>query len=216
MSKITLGYWKSRGRAQVPRLLLSYTGASWEDVQYSQSEQWFGKDKMGLGLDFPNLPYLIEGNYNITETSAICTYIIDRSSKREELLGSSHQERAKILSVSGVITDVIDEMNKMVYDKSPEMMRAKTLEFIKPKLQQLSHFRGKKEFIFGRLTLADFLVSEMSSYVEHIFPEIVKEFPILTEVRNKFESLPEIKKYYSQVNAIKAPFTSPMTATLKF
>ena len=126
MSKITLGYWKSRGRAQVPRLLLSYTGAAWEDVQYSQSEQWFGKDKMGLGLDFPNLPYLIEGNYNITETNAICTYIIDRSSKREELLGATHQERAKILSVSGVITDVIDEMNKMVYDKSPEMMRAKT------------------------------------------------------------------------------------------
>ena len=70
--------------------------------------------------------------------------------------------------------------------------------------------------MFGRLTLADFLVSEMSSYVEHIFPEIVKEFSFLTEVRNRVESLPEIKKYYSQVNAIKAPFTSPMTATLKF
>ena len=66
MSKVTLGYWKIRGRGQVPRLLLAYTNAIWEDVQYTSPEQWFGGDKNSLKLDFPNLPYLIEGDFRIT------------------------------------------------------------------------------------------------------------------------------------------------------
>lgn len=47
---IKLGYWGIRGRGQVPRLLLAYTGAAWEDVKYTDPTQWFGKDKQTLGL----------------------------------------------------------------------------------------------------------------------------------------------------------------------
>jgi glutathione S-transferase len=216
MKKITLGYWKSRGRAQVPRLLMAYTGASWEEVAYTEPEKWFGKDKMALGLDFPNLPYLIDGNFNVTETSAICMYIIERSNKKETLMGSTSQERAKIINATGVIMDIMEEMHRMAYDKSPEMLRTKTWESTKPKLQQLSHFKGKKEWLFDRLTLADFMLSEMSFYIENMFPEGFKEFPFLMEVRIHFESLPEIKKYYSQPTAMKGPFTSPTMASMKF
>lgn len=41
--QITLGYWGLRGRAQVARLLLAYTGADWKEVHYT--DNWFGKDK---------------------------------------------------------------------------------------------------------------------------------------------------------------------------
>jgi hypothetical protein len=34
-NKVTLGYWGIRGRGQIPRLLLAYTNAVWEDVQYN-------------------------------------------------------------------------------------------------------------------------------------------------------------------------------------
>ena len=34
-SEITLGYWGIRGLAQVARLLLEYTGASWKDKKYT-------------------------------------------------------------------------------------------------------------------------------------------------------------------------------------
>lgn len=79
--KVSLGYWRVRGRAQVPRLLLAYTGALWEDVQYTSPEQWFGGDKEKLGFGFPNLPYLIDGDFKITESGAIIQYIIERSHK---------------------------------------------------------------------------------------------------------------------------------------
>ncbi len=65
-SKVTLGYWRIRGRGQVPRLLLAYTGAIWEDIQYTAPEQWFANDKQQLHLDFPNPPYLAEGDFKIT------------------------------------------------------------------------------------------------------------------------------------------------------
>ena len=32
--KIKLGYWELRGRGQVLRLLLAYSGLEWEDVKY--------------------------------------------------------------------------------------------------------------------------------------------------------------------------------------
>lgn len=81
--KIVLGYWGVRGVGQVCRLLLAYTGAVWEDVRYSEREQWFEKDKKELGLAFPNLPYLIEGDFKLTESTAIAWYIVARSDKRE-------------------------------------------------------------------------------------------------------------------------------------
>jgi hypothetical protein len=43
--KVTLGYWAIRGRGQISRLLLAYTGAVWEDVKYTEPGQWFNGDR---------------------------------------------------------------------------------------------------------------------------------------------------------------------------
>ena len=61
-----LGYWPIRGLGQVSRLFLAYSGLKWKDVKYTNN--WFGKDRTGLGLQFPNLPYLIDGEFKITES----------------------------------------------------------------------------------------------------------------------------------------------------
>ena len=61
-----LGYWGVRGGGQVSRLLLGYTGLEFEDVRYTEREKWFEDDKKNLGLDFPNLPYLIDGDFKFS------------------------------------------------------------------------------------------------------------------------------------------------------
>ena len=66
--KLKLGYWKSRGRAQIARLILAYNDVDFEDVLYSDPDKWFKNDKQSLGLDFPNLPYLIDDNTKIKLT----------------------------------------------------------------------------------------------------------------------------------------------------
>lgn len=82
----TLGYWGIRGLAQPIRFLLAYLGVEYTNKNYLAPEEWFGKDKNDLGLDFPNIPYLIDGDVKITESSAIPVHLIKKH-KRNELLG---------------------------------------------------------------------------------------------------------------------------------
>ena len=49
-------------------------------------EQWL-QDKNSLGLDFPNLPYLIDGEIKITETIAIQKYLANKYD--QSLLGAN-------------------------------------------------------------------------------------------------------------------------------
>lgn len=65
-SPVKLGYWDIRGLAQVSRLLLVYNGIDFKDIRYQDRSKWFDDDKKNLGLNFPNLPYLIDGDYSIT------------------------------------------------------------------------------------------------------------------------------------------------------
>lgn len=95
MATVTLGYWKIRGLAQYLRHLLSYTETEFQEVQYDNQDKWFKEDKNNISFDFPNLPYLIDGEFRLTESSAIAKYIINRSGKTE-LLGRNSQDQGKI------------------------------------------------------------------------------------------------------------------------
>ena len=57
-----------------------------------------------MGLDFPNLPYLIDGNVKITETLAIHQYLADKWDK--SLGGPDPKTRAKTVMVANVIMDL--------------------------------------------------------------------------------------------------------------
>lgn len=91
--KVKLAYWGIRGLAQTIRHLLAYSGVDFEDFSYTEGDVWFKEDKLHLGLDFPNLPYLIDGEYNITESSAIQRYVIQKWG-RADLLGKNIKDNA--------------------------------------------------------------------------------------------------------------------------
>lgn len=90
-SKPTLGYWNIRGLGAQIRYLLHYLGVEFEDRMYAAGpapdfdrSEWLN-EKYTLGLDFPNLPYLIDDGVRLTETAAIMKYLC--SKWRPELLG---------------------------------------------------------------------------------------------------------------------------------
>ena len=65
--EISPGYWDIRGLAQPTRMLAAYLKAPLKDELYAVGEapeynrdSWLSV-KPTLGLDFPNLPYLIDG-----------------------------------------------------------------------------------------------------------------------------------------------------------
>ena len=115
MPKITLGYWKIRGLAQVARLLLAYTEIDFEDVHYTDPDKWFKEDKFGLGFDFPNLPYIVDGDFKLTESIAIYKYIINKSGKTD-LLGKNSRDQGKIEAILGTLKDAMKDLMGLMFN----------------------------------------------------------------------------------------------------
>ena len=79
-------------RGNVNRYLLAYAGVDFEDKRYDVTSadgvaEWMKRDKQSLGFDFPNLPYIIDGDFKLTESKAVSTYICDKWAP--ELLGTT-------------------------------------------------------------------------------------------------------------------------------
>src|SRR2546430_1074756 len=86
-----LGYWNIHGRAQPIRLLLAYTGVDYEDKRYADFGEWM-TDKHTLGLNFPNLPYYLDGSVKLTQSSTIIRYI----GRTNQLDGQSPDEKLRV------------------------------------------------------------------------------------------------------------------------
>jgi glutathione S-transferase len=206
--KVKLGYWGIRGLAQVPRLLLSYFGVDFEDYLYTDRDVWFSEDKVNLGLNFPNLPYLIDGEYSITETAAILRYIIEKWGNKE-LLGKDIHDSARLDSFLSIFNEVMGAIRGLYFNKDYETAKAGVLEKFLPKLQLLNSNIGEKQFVLGYLTLADFVVAENSHFLERLFPEEYKTLPFLQRIRDTINNLPQVVAYYAKPTAFKGPFLPP-------
>ena len=77
--KVVIGYWGIRGRAQVLRHIASYCGLNFEDKIYTSPEQYQG-DYTSIG-DFPNLPYIQDGDFFMSETLGCAIYLARRGGK---------------------------------------------------------------------------------------------------------------------------------------
>ena len=86
-NKPILAYWDIRGLAEPIRAMLHYAGVEFTDKRYpygpgttwaerdtSIRKYWY-KEKFTLGLDFPNIPYWIEGDLKLTQSLAIQKYL---------------------------------------------------------------------------------------------------------------------------------------------
>ena len=71
-------------------MLLSYLKVDFNDLKYGgpNAPDWFGNDKQKLGFDFPNLPYVIDGENKITEGFAILKYICHKFG-RSDMVGKT-------------------------------------------------------------------------------------------------------------------------------
>jgi glutathione S-transferase len=206
---VKLAYWGIRGLAQVPRLLLAYSGVDFEDHHYTAREKWFEEDKKGLGLNFPNLPYLLDGDFNITESRAIQNYIIRRWGKGE-LLGKDLRDNARLESFLSIFLEISGAVKGLFFNKDHETARVELLQKYSGKLDELEKFVGQNAFVLGYLSLADFIVAEDSYYIETVFPEQFKNWPFLLRIRQNFNSVPEVTNYYKSANGFKGDFYPPV------
>ncbi|KAI6652812.1 Glutathione S-transferase Mu 3 [Oopsacas minuta] len=214
--KPKLGYWKIRGLAQPIRMLLKYTNTPFQDELYElgdapeySSKSW--RDvKFTLGLDFPNLPYYIDGDFKITESGAIIRYIADKNN----LLGKDPETRARVRMVEEVICTWRTQNSKAAYSPDFEGQKANLLKDVEAKyLQKFASILEKGPWVIGdETTFVDFMLYEYLIVAFAMDPSFKEKYPKLLEYTKKIEALPAIKSYMESAEYISYPFNNKIAS----
>ena len=197
MSTPTLGYWKIRGLASAIRYQLEYSGVHYENKEYAQGNapefdksEWLTA-KFNLGLDFPNIPYFMDGDLKMTETFAIHQYIADKW--KPELLGRTSEERALVNMVSGPLHELKGKTTIPAY-VSGSKTDVKTA--IKGGLPPIWKFKGANKFLVGNEpTWVDFFFYEMVQTFLLSWANVYNEFDGLEDYMKAVANLPGLKEY---------------------
>ncbi|XP_069862335.1 glutathione S-transferase Mu 4-like isoform X2 [Dipodomys merriami] len=173
---MTLGYWDIRGLAHAIHLLLEYTDTSYKEKRYTMGDapdydrsQWLS-EKFKLGLDFPNLPYLIDGAHKITQSNAILRYIAHKHNLCEWLLIGA---MPNTVETGHSVREFVGEGSDSCF-LSQEKLKLEYLEQLPGMMKLFSEFLGKQPWFVG-----DKGLKKISAYMKssHFLPT-----PLYTKV----------------------------------
>ncbi|XP_004620129.1 glutathione S-transferase Mu 3 [Sorex araneus] len=212
-STMVLGYWDIRGLAQAIRLLLEFTGTCYEEKQYTCGEapdydksQWLDV-KFKLDLDFPNLPYLMDGNNKLTQSNAIMRYI----ARKNNMCGDTEEQRIRIDIIENQIMDFRMQLIKLCYSPDHEKLKPQYLEQLPEQLKLFSLFLGKFSWFAGdKLTFVDFLTYDVFDQNRAFEPRCLDEFPNLKNFMCRFEALEKIAEFVQSDRCCKMPINNKM------
>ncbi|CAG7817194.1 unnamed protein product [Allacma fusca] len=192
--------------AQPIRLLLEHVSANWIDKHYitgpapDYDKTLWWHDKANLGLPFPNLPYLIDGELKLVQSGAIIRYI----ARRHGLLGGSFEEQTRVDLVEGQINDFRSAFSELCYSPNFEELKPGYLETLPGKLQQFSEYLEDRRFFAGdNVTFVDFIVYEMLDQHKILEPTCLEKFKNLEDFVQNVESLERIAAYLKSGRIIK-------------
>lgn len=207
-SPITVGYWSIRGRAGPIRLLLKYVGANYVDRLYeygtaSGKADWASdKEKLASEMDFPNLPYLIDGNVKISQTLAILRYL----ARKYKLNGDTEEAKTRIDVLEQQLSDNAVLVWTFLFKQgATEEDKATFLASLKKNLDGFSKFLGNKPYVTGdSLTVGDIFLYENIRFInaqEFFKGEVSKNWSNLGAFLKNIESLPQVSDYLKEANA---------------
>nr|XP_044994509.1 glutathione S-transferase Mu 2 isoform X2 [Jaculus jaculus] len=210
---MTLGYWNVRGLTHPIRLLLEYTDSSYEEKRYTMGDapdydrsQWLN-EKFKLGLDFPNLPYLIDGTHKITQSNAILRYI----ARKHNLCGETEEERIRVDILENQVMDTRMQLIILSYSPDFEKQKPEYLGGIPEKMKLYSQFLGKRPWFAGdKITFVDFLAYDILDQHRIIDPKCLEAFPNLKDFLSRFEGLEKISAYMKTGRFLPRPVFTKM------
>ena len=193
---LIFGYWSILGIGQPIRNLLTYLGVKFEDKRYTNLEEW-KKTRAILNTDFPNLPYLIDGDNVITETDAIFVSIC-LNNNRIDFLGSTNEERILIAQLMGIMRDGRTNFFKIIFtpDISEETVRSEFSSKVLYIYEKLAKRLGSNNFLTGKLTMVDFFFAGALDILYVLDSDFYfQKIPTLKTYLENFKKLPELKDY---------------------
>lgn len=201
--KVTLGYWAIRGLANPIRYLLVYTETPFDDLWYQQGDKstnfsgaaWTDVKPTLTKHDFPNLPYLIDGDLHLTQSAAMLRHI----ARKNNMCGETLAEMAKCDMLYDEIQDFRSTITPMCYNENFIALRKKWVaESLHPWLQKFEKYLQGKEWFAGskKPTYCDFTAYEIFDQTRKLAPpKTFDPYPNLSAFFARFESIPTIKQY---------------------
>ena len=153
--------------------------------------------KFKKGLDFPNLPYLLDGEMKLTQTNAILRYL----GRKYDLEGKTETDKGR---VDMMLDNAMEFRNGFVGICYPhhspnvkfEDKKEKYLQKLESKLEVFCKFLGNRPFFAADyVTVVDFHMYEMLYSHEKLAPELMKKFPTLLAFITRMEALPRISDF---------------------
>ncbi|XP_039315863.1 glutathione S-transferase Mu 2-like [Saimiri boliviensis] len=186
-----LGYWDICGLAHAIGLLLEYTDSSYKEKMYTMGDtpdydrsQW-PNEKFKLGLDFPNLPYLIDGAPKITQSNTILCYI----ACKHNLCGETEKEKIWEDILENQLMGSHMQLARLCYDPHFQRLKPEYLEGLPEMLKLYSQFLGKQPwFPGGKITFVDFITYDVLEGNQVFEPTCLDAFPNLKDFVSRFEA----------------------------
>ena len=190
-----LGYWKIRGLASNLRYQLAYQGVDYEMVEYEQGDDFnveaWTSVKPNLGMEFPNLPYWIDGDFKMSETIPIHKYIADKY--MPEVLGKDAETRAYANMMGNICSDIKMAVTMPCYTTGD----AEAIQgAIDAKLPKIVSYLGNKKFLAGNdVTWVDFYFVEVVVLMSKQYDGLYDKFPTLKTYTESVFGLPKLAEY---------------------
>ncbi|CAI2379642.1 unnamed protein product [Moneuplotes crassus] len=210
--KITIAYWKIRGLIRHIQYVLEYCGAEYDTKYYEAGgppdfckKCWFD-EKFNLGLDFPNLPYLLDGDFKMTETVPIMFYIAEKY--KPELIGETVKDKGTIKMLMNIIHAAKGPVTSLCYSQED---RSVVMEAAEKSFEPISKFLGDKDFFVGdKPTLPDLHITELIHLVLAVDTEktFAEKFPNIIALQKRVDELPEIKAFLESDRCPDIPFNN--------
>ena len=213
-NKPVFAYWPIRGanRGNVNRYCFAWGGVDFEDKRYNR-EQW-AEDKANLGMDFPNIPYVKNGDFYITESKCVTPYICDKFAP--DLIGDNPEERARILQIQEQLVETGGKWFPQVFSSDE---RSKIADDGVANFKKFSDFLGEKQFLTGdKFTFVDFILWEQIETVNMLAQDtrIFTAYPNFEAFHNRVKSLPKFAAYLASDKHIAGPCLPPGLAKIDF
>uniref|UniRef100_A0A8C4Z3Z5 glutathione transferase n=1 Tax=Gadus morhua TaxID=8049 RepID=A0A8C4Z3Z5_GADMO len=207
-----LAYWDIRGLAQPIRLLLEFTGTKYEDKFYVCGEApdydktcWID-EKHKLGMDFPNLPYLVDGERKMVQSNAIMRYI----ARKNNLCGETEDEKVRVDLMENQSMDFRNSFVMLCYGDH-DKLKPGFLKNLPVVLKQLSDFLGERKWFSGdKITFVDFIMYELLDQHRMFEPKCLDDFKNLRDLLDHFEALEKISAYMKSSRYMKTPVNNKM------
>jgi len=215
-----LGYWNLRGFGQSIRLLLAHTGTEYEDKRYNilpgkdgefDKSEWLNVKYNTLDLDFPNLPYYIDGNVKLSQSSAIMRYL----GRKHDLFPKTEEEIIRVDLVEGEALDLRINYVLLCYGISGDYETNKPafLTKLAGKLKEMSNYLGTHQWFAGEnMTYIDFVLYEIFDQHLVMEPTLFDAFENLKAYVERFRGLENISAYMKSDKFIEYPLNGPQAA----